>query len=92
LYGAIKGKDFVPIYNFSDTKNYREKKYEIKRFKGLGEMNPNQLEATIRSGKEYIISYPEDMNMINLIVNNTDIRKKLMETDICFQNLINGGI
>jgi len=88
LYGAVKGKEFVPIYEFKDTKKYRIKKYDIKRFKGLGEMNPNQLEVVIRKGKEYIIKYPESIDLINTIVGNTDVRKKLMETNLSLKNLM----
>jgi DNA gyrase/topoisomerase IV subunit B len=86
LYGAIKGKTFIPLYNIEETEKYRSS-YEIKRFKGLGEMNPDQLEVVIRNGREYIIKYPEKMDMVNLIVNDTEIRKKLMETNVSLKDL-----
>ncbi len=86
LYGAIKGKTFIPLYSIEETEKYRSS-YEIKRFKGLGEMNPDQLEVVIRNGREYIIKYPEKMDMVNLIVNDTEIRKRLMETNVSLKDL-----
>jgi hypothetical protein len=45
-------------------------------------MNPNQLEVVIRSGKEYVLTYPEDdkivTQLITNVVKNSDVRKQLM--------------
>ena len=86
LYGAIKGKTFVPIYNDKLISNYESQKYNIVRFKGLGEMNPDQLEKVIRSNMEYVIKWPDTdqkLNDLMAMVVNTDIRKALMNNPEC---------
>lgn len=91
LYGAIKGKKFIPIYSIDETEQYKSNGYEIRRFKGLGEMNPDQLEKAIRSGVEYVIKYPgKDIvnNLIENVVNNTEVRKELLLRDELTFNLI----
>ena len=89
LYGAVKGKTFVPLYTVEETVKYRSQNYQIKRFKGLGEMNPDQLEVVIKHGNEYLIEYPQDMTTVDLVVSNTEIRKQLMKTSLNLKNLIN---
>lgn len=82
LYGAIKGKTFIPLYNINDTEVYKTKGFTINRFKGLGEMNGDQLEVVIRSGIEYIINYPGEeqvQKILKNVVNNTEVRKSLLE-------------
>jgi DNA gyrase/topoisomerase IV subunit B len=96
LYGAIKGKKFVPIHNIKDTVQYKNQGFTITRFKGLGEMNPDQLEVSIRTGVEYVIKYPGDdqvKNLLENVVNNTEVRKKLLEVeDLNFDLILDQAI
>jgi len=94
LFIGKKNNNRVPIYKIEDTKKYKEQGYSISpRFKGLGQMEPEELETVIRSGNEYIIKYPDDkvlMNLIDNIVNNTDVRKNLLEREeVQFEVILN---
>lgn len=96
LYGAVKGKKFIPIYNINDTVQYEKQGYSISRFKGLGEMNPDQLEVSIRSGVEYVLKYPGDekvQRLLDDVVNNTEVRKTLLEVkDLKFDLILDQAV
>ena len=81
LYGAVKGKKFIPLYSMNETKSYPD--YQILRFKGIGEMSPEQLEVVIRdSPKEYILQPPETQEENNTIIRcitDTDLKRRLCE-------------
>ena len=67
LYGVFKDKTFIPIYRPEDLDQYRNNKYSIRRFKGLGEMNPKILKQIIHSGYEYVIEKPDSVTENNLM-------------------------
>jgi len=61
LYGGYDNKKFIPIY----SKNTNIK--ITKRFKGLGEMNPNELEVIIRNKYEYQLQMPSKLIIDKII-------------------------
>jgi len=84
LYGAEKGGKYYPIYDQIKIDQFKKDNYKIRRFKGLGEMNPNQLEACVRSGFEYKIKWPDsDKQLNNLIsiITNTDLKRAIMNAE-----------
>jgi len=85
LFGAIKNNQFVPIYFQNDLQTYRNQNYKIVRFKGLGEMNADQLEQVIRSGNEYTLTYPNetDLENLRLLILDTELRKEIMDDPRC---------
>jgi DNA gyrase/topoisomerase IV subunit B len=83
LYGAEKDGKYFPIYDHSKIEQLKQSKYNIRRFKGLGEMNPKQLEACIRSGFEYLVKWPDNDKQLNNLINiitNTDLKRAIMNS------------
>jgi DNA gyrase subunit B len=81
LFGVkTKDKKYHMIYNQKELINYPNS--EITRFKGLGEMNPDQLELVIRSNVEYIVKFPETPELLNSVlevITNSDLKKRMLK-------------
>lgn len=92
LYGATKGKQFVGLYKVEDTTDYQQNGWNIQRFKGLGEMNPNKLEYSIRNGVEYELTYPENndiMEALKMILTNPKTKQDILnKPKFCFDTVL----
>jgi topoisomerase IV subunit B len=80
LYGARKkGKTFIPIYKKEDIQKYRDQNYEIARFKGLGEMEPEELKIVVYNNPpEYIVNLPKEEKEIEVVTQclvNTELKR-----------------
>ena len=93
LYAAIHKKTYIPIYDESKLQNYIDNKYEIERFKGLGQMEPYQLKHVIRSNIEYVLTWPdsqEKLDNIYRIILDSDFKRLLLKYDkFCVQTILN---
>ena len=84
LYGTYEGKKFIPI-NDEDIKNkYLKNGYQITRYKGLGEMNPEQLAiACMNPDTRSIIRVDESPECIEevrkIMGSDTTYRRKILK-------------
>jgi DNA gyrase subunit B len=81
LYGAKKGGIFIPVYNDLDIPKYISEGYHIIRYKGIGEMSPEQLEIVIRNfPREYTVLPPgnktEERSIISCLT-DSDLKRAL---------------
>lgn len=83
LYGAIKGNQFIPLYKIEQTEPYRKKGYQIRRFKGLGEMQAKQMKVVLDNPLKYIIEMPtkEIANQLIKIITDSEEKRKYMNMD-----------
>ncbi|MGB9674562.1 MAG: toprim domain-containing protein, partial [Nanopusillaceae archaeon] len=88
----------APLYAVSDNKGRSTMYYtttpppvnsneHLFRFKGLGEMSPDQLKEVILKGKYYTVTLGDD-KIINIIFNSTEAKRNLMNNlDYSIDNL-----
>lgn len=91
-YGATKGNKYTPLYSLDDKKLAESKGFHVTLFKGLGEMNPDELETCIRGDMCYQLEWPEDkdIHVLKRLVNDTNIKKSLLnKTELNMDVLIN---
>ena len=82
LFGTWVNKTFVPLYTEQAAARYRLQNYEITRYKGLGEMDADELRPVIRSPLEYIVKPPantEEEKSIMACVTNTAVKHALCD-------------
>lgn len=94
LFGTWINKKFIPLYTELEANKYKQQNYEITRYKGLGEMDANELEPVIRTPLEYIIKPPlndKEEKSIIACINETAVKQALHDNIKLFNinNIIN---
>ena len=82
LYGTYEGKKFIPIHDEETKEEYLKKGYHIQRYKGLGEMDDDELkEACLDSSNRisYQVQYPQDLDQFNRIMGTSSGRRDLLK-------------
>jgi len=93
LYGVVRGKEITYCYSDAQLNEEREKggKYDIQRYKGLGEMDADQLwDTTMDPAKRTLIKVTlndatlAERKVSVLMGNKPDLRRKWIEENIDF--------
>lgn len=80
LCGITKGKQFIPIYSEADIAKYQNTN-TFQRYKGIGQMNPNQLKVIIKDNPiEYFPKPPatkSEEEAILRCISDTELKRRL---------------
>jgi len=81
LYAINEGNSFIPLWTEKDLRIAREQKRKISRFKGLGELNPNQLKACAideKTRRLIPIEFSKNLDEVMKLFNDVNEKRKLL--------------
>jgi DNA gyrase/topoisomerase IV subunit B len=84
LYAITEGKQFIPLWTEKQVAKAREKKKKISRFKGLGELNPDQLKVCAineKTRKLIPIKFSDNLGKIMKLFSDVNTKRKLLNME-----------
>lgn len=84
LYAIRNSKTFKPLWTDKELEMARKNGHSIQYFKGLGEMNPDQIKTSLLDEKQrrlIEIKYSENLNKLVELFNSSECKRKLVNDD-----------
>jgi len=81
LYAITEKNSFIPLWNEKDLTKAVNQNKKITRFKGLGELNPEQLEKVLLDefGRKLIQVKYSDLTKLNKLLTDVNEKRKLLQ-------------
>jgi len=82
LYGIGRNRDFRPIWTKEEADRLKREGKHIRRFKGLGEFNPEEIYQFTLGDKRKLVQvkwYPDKVDLLFDLFSKPDMKRKLLD-------------
>jgi len=82
LFAINEGKTFIPLWSEKELEKAQKENRNISRFKGLGELSPNQLKTCLIDKKHrnlILVSFSKDIETLSNLFGSVEEKRRLLD-------------